>query len=71
MFENNMLFGVNCFVCLIQIAMPDFSNYMLASEESLQDLNSKLGQPLPMKQFRANIIVSGTKPFGEVSVCNL
>jgi uncharacterized protein YcbX len=35
------------------------------SEESLQDLNSKLDSPLPMNRFRPNIVVKGCEPFAE------
>ncbi len=38
---------------------------LIISEESLQDLNSKLDAPLPMNRFRPNIVVKGTNPFAE------
>ena len=38
---------------------------LVISEESLQDLNSKLDSPLPMNRFRPNIVVKGCKPFAE------
>ncbi|MCC6260387.1 MAG: MOSC domain-containing protein [Anaerolineales bacterium] len=38
---------------------------LIISEEALQDLNSKLDAPLPMKRFRPNIVVSGCEPFAE------
>jgi uncharacterized protein len=40
---------------------------LVISEESLQDLNSKLdaSRPLPMNRFRPNIVVKGCEPFAE------
>jgi uncharacterized protein YcbX len=38
---------------------------LIISEESLQDLNSKLDSPLPMNRFRPNIVVKGCEPFAE------
>lgn len=38
---------------------------LIISEESLQDLNSRLDSPLPMNRFRPNIVVKGAEPFAE------
>ncbi len=38
---------------------------LIISEESLQDLNSKLEKPLPMNRFRPNIVVEAGEPFAE------
>jgi uncharacterized protein YcbX len=38
---------------------------LIISEESLQDLNSKLDSPLPMNRFRPNLVVKGAEPFAE------
>jgi uncharacterized protein YcbX len=38
---------------------------LIISEESLQDLNSKLDSPLPMNRFRPNLVVKGCEPFAE------
>jgi uncharacterized protein YcbX len=38
---------------------------LLASEESLADLNSRLETPIPMNCFRPNIVVKECKPFAE------
>jgi uncharacterized protein len=38
---------------------------LLASEEGLQDLNSRLEHPVPMNRFRPNIVVRGCEPFAE------
>ena len=38
---------------------------LLASEEGLQDLNSRLETPVPMNRFRPNLVVNGCAPFAE------
>lgn len=38
---------------------------LIASEASLEDLNSKLDQALPMNRFRPNLVISGSKAFEE------
>lgn len=38
---------------------------LLIGESSLEDLNSRLSEKIPMNRFRPNLVVSGTKPFDE------
>jgi uncharacterized protein YcbX len=38
---------------------------LLISEESLQDLNSRLEAPVPMNRFRPNLVVRGCEPYAE------
>jgi uncharacterized protein YcbX len=38
---------------------------LIASEESLADLNMRLEIPLPMNRFRPNLVVRGCDPFAE------
>ena len=38
---------------------------LLASEEGLQDLNSRLDNPVPMNRFRPNLVVKGSEPYAE------
>lgn len=38
---------------------------LLASEESLEDLNGRLDTPVPMNRFRPNLVVKGCEPFAE------
>ncbi|RYG24606.1 MOSC domain-containing protein, partial [bacterium] len=38
---------------------------LVAGEASLEDLNEKLEEPVPMNRFRANLIVSGSEPYAE------
>ncbi|MDD2921924.1 MAG: MOSC domain-containing protein [Anaerolineales bacterium] len=40
---------------------------LIISEESLNDLNSKMESPLPMNRFRPNIVIKGCAPFEEDS----
>lgn len=38
---------------------------LLASEESLADLNARLEEPVPMNRFRPNLVVKSCEPFAE------
>ncbi len=38
---------------------------MVMSSASLEDLNSRLDQPLPMRRFRPSLVISGCRPFEE------
>lgn len=52
-------------------ALNQFSDgypFLLISQGSLEELNRRLDQPLPMNRFRPNIVVDGLPPFGEDSV---
>ncbi|XP_066957616.1 mitochondrial amidoxime reducing component 2-like [Macrobrachium rosenbergii] len=46
-------------------AYSDWSSYHLACQSSLDDLNSRMEEPILMDNFRPNIIVKGSKPFDE------
>lgn len=46
-------------------AFSDGFPYLLISQASLDDLNSRLNFAVEMKRFRPNIVVSGTEPFAE------
>lgn len=41
--------------------------FLVISEASLDDLNSRLERPLPMNRFRPNIVVAGCEAFAEDS----
>lgn len=52
-------------------ALNQFSDgypWLLISQASLDELNTRLDPPLPMNRFRPNIVVDGLPPFGEDSV---
>lgn len=44
--------------------------FLMIGEQSLNDLNSRLADPLPMNRFRPNIVFSGGKPYGEDIINN-
>ncbi|KAI8787492.1 mitochondrial amidoxime reducing component 2 [Biomphalaria glabrata] len=53
-----------------KVAFPDRAPYLIATEESLADLNARIGQvpdgPITMNNFRPTIIIKGTeKPWDE------
>ncbi|GGB95315.1 MOSC domain-containing protein [Dyadobacter sediminis] len=47
------------------LSFADDFPYLLISEASLQELNSRMEQPVEMNRFRPNFVVSGTAPFAE------
>jgi uncharacterized protein YcbX len=47
------------------VGFADGYPFLLISEASLEDLNRRLSEPVPMIRFRPNIVVSGTAPFAE------
>lgn len=48
-----------------QVGFADGFPFLLLSEASLADLNSKLEYPVPMNRFRPNIVVEGCEAFAE------
>lgn len=48
-----------------QVGFSDGFPFLLISEASLEDLNRRLEQPLPMKRFRPNLVVRGCEPYAE------
>jgi uncharacterized protein YcbX len=50
-----------------QVGFADGYPFLLISEASLTDLNTRLEQPLPMNRFRPNIVVRGAEPYAEDS----
>lgn len=56
-------------VCLNNLAKRrdgDFSTYMVLSEASLQDLNSRLAKKVSIVNFRANLVVQNCSSYAEV-----
>jgi uncharacterized protein YcbX len=47
------------------VSFADGYPFLLISEASLSDLNSRLPTPLEMERFRPNIVVTGTSAFAE------
>ena len=48
-----------------QVGFADGFAFLLISEASLEDLNNRLEDPLPMNRFRPNFVVSGCGPYAE------
>eukprot|EP01031_Cornospumella_fuschlensis_P021334 gene21334-26140_t len=48
-----------------QTSFSDGYPFLLASEGSLNDLNSRLEKPITMERFRPNIVVGNCAPFAE------
>ena len=50
-----------------EIIYSDYSPYMLISEKSLEDLNSRLKNKVTMRHFRPNFVAKDvSKPYAEV-----
>lgn len=47
------------------VSFADGMPYLIIGQSSLDDLNSRLDNPVPMNRFRPNIVFSGGKPFDE------
>nr|XP_001102192.2 mitochondrial amidoxime-reducing component 1 isoform X1 [Macaca mulatta] len=52
-----------------QIAYSDTSPFMILSEASLADLNSRLEKKVKATNFRPNIVISGCDVYAEVTLC--
>ncbi|WP_105102133.1 MOSC domain-containing protein [Microbulbifer pacificus] len=48
-----------------QVSFADAAPLLLVSQASLDDLNSRLPEPVSMLRFRPNLVVSGCEPFAE------
>jgi uncharacterized protein len=47
------------------VSFADGFPYLVISQASLDDLNSRLEEPITMRRFRPNFVVTGTEPFAE------
>ncbi len=47
------------------VSFADAFPFLLISEASLQDLNGRLDEPVPVNRFRPNLVVSGCEAFAE------
>jgi len=47
------------------IGFPDGYPLLVCNEASLEDLNARLPQPIPMERFRPNIVLTGLHPWAE------
>lgn len=48
-----------------QVSFADAYPFLIIGEESLNELNRRLKEPLPMNRFRPNFVFSGGEPFIE------
>lgn len=48
-----------------EVSFADGFPLLLVTEASLQDLNSRLEQPVSMRRFRPNLVVDGDEPYAE------
>jgi uncharacterized protein len=48
-----------------QVSFADGFAFLLISEASLEDLNCRLKDPVPMNRFRPNLVVRGCVPYAE------
>ncbi|WP_288131395.1 MOSC N-terminal beta barrel domain-containing protein [Microbulbifer sp.] len=48
-----------------QVSFADAVPLLVISQASLDDLNSRLAEPVSMLRFRPNLVVSGCEPFAE------
>lgn len=48
-----------------EVGFADGFPFLLISEASLHDLNTRLKQPISMNRFRPNIVVQNTQPYAE------
>ena len=46
-------------------SLQDATPFHLTTEESLADLNARMGVPIPMNRFRPNLVVRGGVPYAE------
>jgi uncharacterized protein YcbX len=47
------------------VSFADGYPVLIASASSLEDLNARLAEPVPMNRFRPNVVVSGAAPWAE------
>jgi MOSC domain-containing protein len=53
------------------IAFPDAFPILVCNRASLDDLNGRLPQPLPMDRFRPSLVLEGLPPFAEDRIASL
>lgn len=52
------------------LAFADAYPFLIVSDASLQDLNSRMEESLPMDRFRPNIVITGCEPYAEDTLPN-
>ena len=53
------------------LTFPDGFPILVCNRASLDDLNERLAEPLPMERFRPNLVLAGLPPFAEDRIASL
>jgi len=53
------------------LAFPDGYPILVCNRASLDDLNERLPEPLPMERFRPNLVLAGLPPFAEDRIASI
>jgi uncharacterized protein YcbX len=51
-----------------RVSFADGFPFLVISEASLADLNSKMDRPVPMNRFRPNLVIGGGEPYVEDAI---
>lgn len=49
----------------VDAALQDATPFHITCQESLDDLNDRIGSPVPMTRFRPNLVLAGLEPYAE------
>jgi uncharacterized protein YcbX len=52
----------------VRVSFADAFPFLVISEASLADLNSRMDRPLPMNRFRPNLVIGGGEPYLEDAI---
>jgi uncharacterized protein YcbX len=53
------------------VAFPDGFPILVCNRASLDDLNARMPEPIPMERFRPNIVLNGLAPFAEDRIASV
>jgi uncharacterized protein YcbX len=53
------------------VAFPDGFPVLVCNRASLDDLNARMPEPLPMARFRPNVVLNGLAPFAEDRIASI
>jgi len=56
---------------LAPVAFPDGFPILVCNRASLDDLNARMPEPIPMERFRPNIVLNGLAPFAEDRIASV
>ncbi len=52
----------------VRVSFADAFPFLVVSQASLADLNSRMERPLPMNRFRPNLVIGGGQPYVEDTI---